>query len=77
MMRIVVVLCEAVLEGVCEERVHDFVPPIPVACVVAAGPELESITPEGWTVVRWHCDATPAADGRRDPLGVADRAVGR
>jgi hypothetical protein len=59
MMQIVAVLCEAVVGGACEERVHDFVAPIPVACIVAAGPELDRITPEGWTVVRWHC-ALPA-----------------
>lgn len=73
MMRIIAIMCETVVGGACEERVHDFVPPIPVACIYAAGPELDRITPEGWTVMRWHCDAMPAAGEHWDPLDVADR----
>jgi hypothetical protein len=56
MMRIVYLICETMSVLVCEERTHDFNPPIPVACIHAAGPELARITPEGWGIHHWTCD---------------------
>jgi hypothetical protein len=69
MMRIIAIMCEATLGGACEERIHDFVPPIPLACIHAAGPELDSITPEGWMVARWRCVALPEPDRVRHATG--------
>lgn len=59
MMRIVALLCELDAPDVCVEHVHDFVPRLPIACIVAAGPELERVTPQGWIVTRWHCVPQP------------------
>jgi hypothetical protein len=55
MMRIVVLICETIAAQTCTEVAHDFTPPIPVACIHAAGPELDRLTPEGWAVDRWRC----------------------
>jgi hypothetical protein len=55
MMRIVFIICETMSINICEARVHDFYPPTPVACIFAAGPELDQITPEGWGVAAWCC----------------------
>jgi hypothetical protein len=55
MMRITYLICETASILVCEERTHDFTPPIPVACIHAAGPELARITPRGWGIARWTC----------------------
>jgi hypothetical protein len=69
MMRIVYLLCEAGTGGQCTENVLAFAPPIPVACIHAAGPELARVTPEGWRVRRWSCaDTDPdRAIARNDP----------
>jgi hypothetical protein len=64
MMRVIALLCEIGATDVCVEQVHDFLPRLPIACIFAAGPELERVTPEGWTVVRWHCAPAPRARGR-------------
>ena len=55
MMRIVYTICETASVLACETHTHDFNPPIPLACIHAAGPELARITPEGWDVSRWSC----------------------
>ena len=64
MMRVIALLCEIGATDVCVEQVHDFVPRLPIACIFAAGPELERLTPEGWTVVRARCTAAPRPGGR-------------
>ncbi len=56
MMRIVFILCETLAANSCEERVHDFVPALPIPCIYAAGPELALISPEGWGVDSWRCE---------------------
>jgi hypothetical protein len=55
MMRIVFIICETMSINICEERIHDFYPATPIACIFAAGPELAQITPEGWGVDAWCC----------------------
>jgi hypothetical protein len=55
MMGIAYLLCSAAASDTCEERVHVFVPLIPVACIHAATPELDRIRPEGSTIGRWRC----------------------
>lgn len=55
MMRIIYVVCAAVESGSCEEHVLDFTPALPLACIHAAGAELDRAVPEGWTLDRWHC----------------------
>jgi hypothetical protein len=55
MMRIVYVICATVESGTCEELVLDFTPPVPLACIHAAGPELDRAVPEGWALERWSC----------------------
>ncbi len=59
MMRVIATLCELAAPGNCLELVHDFVPRQPIACIFAAGPELERVTPEGWTVTRARCVTAP------------------
>ena len=63
MMRIVYVVCAAFDSGTCEEHVLDFTPAVPLACIHAAGPELERRVAEGWTLERWSC-AEPDIDLR-------------
>lgn len=62
MMRVIALICELGTSGACIERVHDFVPRLPIACIFAAGPELERITPQGWVVSQWQCVTPPATD---------------
>ena len=61
MMRIIYVVCAAFDSGTCEEHVLDFSPAVPLACIHAAGPELDRQVPDGWIVERWHC-AEPESD---------------
>jgi hypothetical protein len=62
MMTIVYLLCATGAPDRCETHVADFSPAIPVACIVAAGPELARRVPEGWRVAEWHCtNAVPGA----------------
>ncbi len=56
MMRIVYVVCAAFDSGT-------FTPAVPLACIHAAGPELERRVAEGWTLERWSC-AEPDIDLR-------------
>lgn len=55
MMRIVATLCRIAAPDDCMDLVHDFVPRQPVACIYAAGPELERLVPPGWAVIRTRC----------------------
>lgn len=64
MMRAIAVMCQLAAPEVCAEVVHDFVPRQPVACIFAAGPELERLVPEGWVVVRLQCTTAPRPAGR-------------
>ena len=64
MMRVVVLVCDLAAQDVCIEKVHDFVPRLPIACIFAAGPETERVTPEGWTVVRIRCATAPRPGGQ-------------
>lgn len=64
MIRVIALLCELDVPDRCVERVHDFVPRLPIACIFAAGPELERLTPEGWTVVRVRCTTASNPGGR-------------
>lgn len=69
MMTIVYLICATGAPGQCETHVADFAPAIPVACIVAAGPELSRRVPEGWHVAGWHCanGATGSAFAAADP----------
>jgi len=58
-MRVIATLCELAALEHCVELVHDFVPRQPIARIFAAGPELERVTPEGWTVIRARCATAP------------------
>lgn len=64
MMRVIALIFEIGATEVCMELVHDFLPRLPIACIFAAGPEFERLTPEGWTIVRWHCTCAPRQGGR-------------
>ncbi len=64
MMRVIALICELGAPDQCVETVHDFLPRLPIACIYAAGPELERVTPEGWTVVRVTCALAPRPGGR-------------
>lgn len=64
MMRVIALLCDMAAPEVCTELVHDFLPRAPVACIFAAGPELEALLPEGWTVIRMQCTTAPRPSGR-------------
>ena len=64
MIRLIALLCEIGVLDHCVEQVHDFMPRVPVACIFAAGPELERLTPEGWTVVHVRCATAPRPGGR-------------
>ena len=55
MMRVIATICEIAAPGNCRELIHDFTPRQPIACIHAAGPELERLTPEGWRVTRARC----------------------
>jgi hypothetical protein len=63
-MRVIALICEMDAQDVCVSHVHDFVPRLPVACIYAAGPELERLTPEGWAVSRWRCASSPRPGGK-------------
>lgn len=64
MTRVIALLCELGAPDRCVEQVHDFVPRQPIACIFAAGPELERVVPEGWTIVRVRCATAPRPRGR-------------
>lgn len=64
MMRVIALMCDIAAQDVCTERVHDFVPRAPVACIFAAGPELQALVPEGWAVIRFRCSTAPRSFGR-------------
>lgn len=64
MMRVIALICELAAPEVCAEVIHDFVPRQPIACIHAAGPELERRLPEGWTVRRFTCTTAPRPAGR-------------
>jgi hypothetical protein len=64
MIRVIALLCELGVQDHCVEQVHDFMPRLSIACIFAAGPELERLTPEGWAVVRWSCAKAPRPGGR-------------
>ena len=64
MMRVIALMCEITAQEVCTELVHDFLPRAPVSCIFAAGPELEALVPEGWTVRRFRCTTAPVPSGR-------------
>ncbi len=64
MMRIIALICELGAPDGCVEHVHDFVPRQPIACIFAAGPELERVVPEGWTIVSVRCTTAPRPAGR-------------
>ena len=64
MLHIVVLLCAIEAPQVCAEHSHSFVPRQPVACIFAAAPELERITPDGWTVAQWRCTPLPRLGAR-------------
>jgi len=64
MFRVIALLCELGVPEHCIERVHDFVPRLPIACIFAAVPELERLTPKGWTVVHVRCATAPRPGGR-------------
>jgi len=55
MMRVIATMCRIAAPEDCVELIHEFVPRQPVACIHAAGPELEPLTPEGWAVLRVRC----------------------
>lgn len=54
-MEIAFTLCRVAAPSECEDRRIAFLPPIPVACIHAAGSELSRAVPEGWAVTRWRC----------------------
>lgn len=64
MLHIAFTICRIAAPQDCDERLHSFVPRQPVACIFAAGPELERLIPDGWTVVRLRCTAAPRPKGR-------------
>ena len=64
MLRVIALICETAAPEVCAERIHDFQPRAPVACIFAAGPELAALVPEGWAVVRFRCTTAPGPSGR-------------
>jgi hypothetical protein len=59
MMQILFTLCLIGAPEICKERRLAFVPPVPVACIFAAGPELAAATPDGWEVRAWACIPPP------------------
>jgi hypothetical protein len=62
MMQVVYTVCALADPGACETRVLTFSPRLPVACIFAAGPELEAVLAEDERVVAWSCaEATEVA----------------
>ncbi len=59
MMQLVYTVCALADPGACETRVLTFTPRLPVACIFAAGPELEAVLEEDERLVAWSCDDTP------------------
>ena len=64
LLEIAFTLCRIAAPGDCEDRRLTFLPPVPVACIFAAGPELARAVPEGWTVTHWRC-SLPQQRGSR------------
>lgn len=60
MMHIVFTVCAGAAPDSCEARSHSFVPALPVACIHAAGPELDRVIPDGWRLAEWRCVAADA-----------------
>ena len=64
MIRVIALMCEIGAPDHCVEQVHDFMPRLPIACIFAAGPELERVVPEGWRIVHVRCTTAPRPGGR-------------
>ena len=62
MLEIAFTLCRTAAPNECEERRIPFDPPIPIACIFAAAPELAMAAPEGWVVVHWRCTVPDEPD---------------
>lgn len=64
LLEIAFTLCRIAVPEECEDRRITFLPPIPVACIFAAGPELARIVPESWAVTHWRCSHLQQRGGR-------------
>lgn len=56
MMQVLYTVCALAEPGTCETRVLTFSPRLPVACIFAAGPELEAVVAENERLAAWSCN---------------------
>lgn len=59
MMTIVYTVCTLADPRTCDTRVLTFSPLLPVACIFAAGPELEAVLADDERLVTWSCYDAP------------------
>lgn len=61
MMQLVYTVCALADPTACETRILTFTPRQPVACIFAAGPELEAVLTEDEVLGAWTCEDDPEA----------------